>query len=372
MGRKLIFWAGIVLICVFSILIFFVLVQFLAVPARDNIVPIPSSPVSYTEDQDNNANVFELCQYALITSDDTIAVIDNNSDLVFINLERKNWKNIKMSPDGKLISALSDSGNGVFDLNIFNTATKKWENVTSYSSLKNGVLSYVWLNNSVILFTQGLEPDLWLHSLNYSAGSQILKINRINGAEIKINKDRTVLSVEKKIENAGSIFSLYDTKGNLLYALTNITDENNTALRINRVYFATSRNETILETEFVGVYNLFSHTIGNKTAKPVEANQVVPVCSFEDNSFLFISEQGDGSLRFTSYSLENKSFTDLSTVLLEPELIINLDTSFCYNSESALLNFTSQNANYWYNFETDSAVKNDQLDGFIEVTNNYE
>jgi len=170
-------------------------------------------PISYPDPSVNTIRIvpksLEKYIYATISAEDTIVLKDISNEKRAINLEHKKWKDIKWNPDYTLISVFGESQEGKYNLYIYNLATERWDQVTSYSDY--AVDQYFWYNNDQINFVQGATDQRWLHSYKYSTRSQILKLNLVRGDLVRTNEDKKIM-----VFKDGSEFILRDAKGALI------------------------------------------------------------------------------------------------------------------------------------------------------------
>src|SRR5258706_5344329 len=158
----------------------------------NNNTPV-SSPASSPTDGTNviiiNSGDAKEFINATITTDDTIILKNNKADKLIIQLERKHWKNLQWSPSSNLLAVMGETTSGVFDIYIYNLNDKSWSKATDYSNFSNGVDSYYWIDNKMILYTQGTAPERWLHKFNYLS-KEIVKLEHIDGTIDSLSPDK--------------------------------------------------------------------------------------------------------------------------------------------------------------------------------------
>lgn len=178
-------------------------------------------PISYIKNDPNVIRIvskeLEKFTYATVSPEDTIVLKDLSGEERIINLERKNWNNIKWSPDGTLISVKGTSEEGKENLFIFNMATEKWSQVTNFSDYK--IENYTWVSNDELVFIQGVEPDKWLHTYSYTANGQAIKVNRVSGEFIKTNNIGNILIFKESDDS----FTLRDINGESIINTKDLT-----------------------------------------------------------------------------------------------------------------------------------------------------
>jgi hypothetical protein len=164
-----------------------------------------------------------------VKGDDTVAVISSSDNTeIVINLEHKQWKDPKWSPDGKYISVLAkstlDSSSSatssgqsadVYDLFIYSLVDNKWMQTTAYTQLEHGITGYSWQDGSIIAFTQGVTPDNWMHNYNVTS-NEISKLFKVEGS-FSAYEDKPVRYITRDSVDAtlGQVYRVYSNTGQI-------------------------------------------------------------------------------------------------------------------------------------------------------------
>lgn len=254
-----------IIICFSIIVVILLLTTFnkKAVVIEVDDTPI-SNPVSFAPEIPNDpiAN-FEI---AAITNKDTINILDKKDNEVIINLEQKSWKNIQISPDSKMISVLGLSAESIYDLYIYDVGAKSWSKVTNFESQGSGVESYLWLDNSSLLFIQGVNPERWLHSYKIRQ-QEVKKLSKVEGQiyQLSAKKDKLIFQTSKD-----NNFEYYVTtsEGQKIYSFTNLKEGSTTVSKFKNVSFTADENVIFLTTEDKYYYSLF----GSRELIPIESS----------------------------------------------------------------------------------------------------
>jgi len=158
-------------------------------------VSVPGETIISIDQGD--VNNFDI---AVINADDTIDLKNTKGERIPIQLDKNSWKDLKWSPDGKLLSVLGKTGDNIFDLFVFNLSTKAWKRATQFSQSTIGLSSYLWRDSNVILFTQGIPGEHWIHQYVYNSG-EITKLNRTEGELFTIALDAKSMVVKLNNNN---------------------------------------------------------------------------------------------------------------------------------------------------------------------------
>lgn len=324
-------------------------------PAQ-NIKPPVSNTVSTPVVNNNNGentgvlNPIDVNEYsfAVITEDDTIEMRNGLNDKIVIGLQRKIWSDINWSPDKKKISVLSELKSGHKDLHIYNTDTKQWIQASDYSTASNGIDSYFWLDSDTILFTQGEQPDHWLHRYKYSSG-EILKLNKVNGKIVysEIEKENIILQ-------SNNNFSLYDIQGNLLIDLINIQDSTNSAIILNI--------ETIVQSIDLNKFGILDkngkfYKYSLDSAKGIEvknASGVTPVCSLNEDAFIGYEYNDANNLLIISTVNTKQNLKKIVSEQLFADMNIENSEVKCVSNDRIIIKNNSTEGTRWLiNLEND-------------------
>lgn len=282
-------------------------------------------------------------EYAAITPDDTIALINKLGEKVIINLERKSWKNISWSPGGELVAVLGETGSSVYDIYIFEIKSRTWVQATNFVAFGVGVDSYTWKGSEQIDFTQGLGKDKWLHSYNHNSRS-ILKIVPTPAKIIEYSKLRKYLVLKDEVEG-GISYHVHDNLGNKLLELNNFVDSMNSDIKykITRLFSITDNEKVVFS---VGKSQFAKSEVGSLTATLMDV---------EDKDYSFLCAINDYEYYFTELTDENINLYILNTrrermnlISARESLGSNMsvvdNTATCFDQRSVLFAVTANNS----------------------------
>jgi hypothetical protein len=312
------------------------------VSSPDNIIKIPL----------NDRTAYK---YVEITTDDTILMKNDKGEKIVINLERKNWKNLKWSPDGKKVSVLGNTGEGIFNMFIFDLYSENWTKITNYLSNDSGILSYFWKDSSTILYVAKTDSNLWLHSFNYTSG-ELLKLNIIQGVinDVSNNKKRIIL---KSTVTGSEIPNFYITDGSgvLIYKFDKIANEKGRLLVITDVIFSRDPDKLLLETTFLGNTFLYEADFGSIVAKPIDSLlSFNSLCTTDEAKFLgYDYVTTENNLKIISLDISNLNFKTIVEKNFDTAITIIPDKTVCVEDGSVLLNLTVAGKNTWYVLNND-------------------
>ncbi|MEP7103788.1 MAG: hypothetical protein ABI721_03705 [Candidatus Dojkabacteria bacterium] len=320
--------------------------------------PPVSKPVSSSTDgniisiNDGNIDNFDI---ALITSEDTIQLKNSQNEIIPINLDKTNWKDIKWSPDGKLLSVLGKSGENIFDLYIFNLKDRLWKKATTFNQTNTGIDSYIWKDSNIILFTQGTAPEHWIHQYIYVSG-EITKLNKTEGTLFAIAADAKSMVVKLNSNNDESSFAFFNTDGTLAYNLNKVLNStDNKALVISNIVYTKDSNNIILSSMDGKVYR---HTFGNSNAIEItNAKNFYPLCGVTEKVVLGVQKNEEDKLFVDTFNIDNTPLVNIASKSIG-DLTIDFSKTKCYKTNNVALSLSNGD---WLNTE------NNQFEDFFLI-----
>lgn len=331
-------------VLIVSSLIILVAIMLRNAPQTPGIQPPPSA--SYPNGVvDPNDPQLQKYTYALVNSTDNIKLKTELGEELLINLERKNWRDIKWSKEGSNVAVLGETKPDIFNLFLYDLNEKRWIQITNFET--TGVTSYDWVDDDTILFTEGG----WLHRYKYSTISEVLKINQIDATLISISPNRSTIIMQDE----GGTFYVLSIEGKLLFTLNRIGfDGGEGFIIIQRVYYSKD-SETLL---FLTQDNrIFSWNLGDASATEVsltaEENSTLSsaniMCSVEVDKFTMFS-LSDLMLDFYSLDLIENELTNIASDELEfPISEFNFNCS--QEDTKILFNIVDEEGIKWYQLE---------------------
>ncbi len=361
-GTKTIF-IGItgVVIALVILLVMLFLSQISNTPDTNNTTvssPISNPDVNIIDLNNPKGGAFE---FAVIRPDDTIELRNKLNEKFIIGLEKRTWKSLEWSPDGKLIAVLGKSTDSIYDIYIYNLAQKGWSKATDFKNFNTGVDQFMWVENNTILFTQGENPTRWLHRFNYIS-KEILKVANITG-------DITAQSPDLKyivIKANDSIPQVFNSAGELQeFPLGSMTDaETENPIALDQIMFF-SNSEKAIAKDVYGDYYKFN--LGDSTAVKTTVNKSNSlICSLTENSFsgYFITSN---TLSYGSYSSRDNVFNILGEEAFKLSFTIDNNLSYCANGSIYLKLLFEDGTTQWYKQDATTLEADAVLDGNIET-----
>ncbi|MFS8130688.1 MAG: hypothetical protein ACMG57_01785 [Candidatus Dojkabacteria bacterium] len=339
-AKNLIFITLVFLIIVIGILATIFLLASQPVIIKDN-TPV-STPVSIPGEtvisiDQGNVNNFDI---ATINPDDTIDLKNTQGERIPIQLDKNSWKDLKWSPDGKLLSVLGKTGENIFDLFVFNISTKSWRQATKFSQTIIGISSYLWRDSNVILFTQGTPGEHWIHQYVYASG-EITKLNKTEGELFTISPDSKSMIVKLNDNNDATSFAFFKPDATLIYNLSKVTDANNLPIIIKNITFTTSPENILLTSKDNKIYR---HTFGNSSAiELTKAAGFNTLCGVTDKVVLGLQQTAEGKVFLDTISIEGTDLVNIATLDVQGK-DIDFSKTKCYKLNNVALNISGS----WY------------------------
>ena len=362
-GKKTIF-IGItgIVIALVILAVILLLSQLSSVPITNNSTV--SNPVSDA----NNVNIIDLnnpkggaFEYAVIRPDDTIELRNKLNEKFIIGLEKRSWRSLKWSPDGKLVAALGKSNGSIYDIYIYNLAKKEWTTATDFRNFNTGVDQFNWVENNTILFTQGENPTRWIHRFNYIS-KEILKVANITGNFVSQSPDLKYTVVKAE----GNVPEIYNINGEKQdFPLGTMTDaETLNPIALEELKFFSNSQKVIAKDTF-GDYYKFN--LGDSTAVKTTINPAYKLaCSLTENSFNgFFSTSN--VLSYGTYSSKDNIFNILGEEAFKLAFTIDENLSYCTNGSVYLKLLFADGSTQWYKENATTIEADAILDGNIET-----
>jgi len=299
-------------------------------------VSVPGETIISIDQGD--VNNFDI---AVINADDTIDLKNTKGERIPIQLDKNSWKDLKWSPDGKLLSVLGKTGDNIFDLFVFNLSTKIWKRATQFSQSTIGLSSYLWRDSNVILFTQGIPGEHWIHQYVYNSG-EITKLNRTEGELFTIALDAKSMVVKLNNNNDTTSFAFFKTDGTLIYNLSKVSDTtSNLPIIISNITYTTSSDNIVLTSQ---EGKLYKHIFGNSNAIEItKAAGFTPICGVTDKIVLGLQKSSEGKIFLDTISTENTSLINIASMESKGK-DIDFSKTKCYKVNNTALNIDG----IWY------------------------
>lgn len=301
-----------------------------------------SSPVSFGLPENNSDRAL---QFAIITSQSTIQIIFDDNEEQIINLSQYQWEDITISPNGRNIAVLGDpQQEGLFDLYIYNLDTETWTQSTSHRNEfeETGISSYIWLDDEIILYTQGQQPNHWLHTYEV-ASQERLKVQIVDGKLLSISPDKERLLFESIDEDVNPFF-FTTIQGEFMFRVN--------APDIQEIFFTT--NENILFTNSVDPTSIRikKNFFGAEVFSQIEGSENKQIiCSTSEDIYTYNTDD----TQIESLSLDE----DIFTPVIEYPFINS--TLYCFNSFIIANDSFDETISNWY-------LLNIQNGSFSELT----
>lgn len=297
---------------------------------------------------------------AAIKQDKTIALYNKEGQELVINLDQRNWSNIRWSPDKKFVSVLANSTPekpDVKDMYVYDVIKQSWEKATTFQNATVGVINPEWMNNNTIFFNQGVGADNWLHSYNIES-EELIKLKRYDGVINKIyNSANQVQFTQKDLKPV-----ILDEKAEIIWDLNEgITNPDGATIALEEFFYLPELKKAYF-TNNVLVPILFKIAYQDSLAFPANIISYNTMCIFNDEKILAQDQ-----------TKENITLTDIKTsrvnILYSFEAgEILLENQVNCNELSALFPIKSSDAKItWMLVEDSKSSKFSYLDNAIEV-----
>lgn len=319
--KKLVFLSCIGLVFLFGLCL--ILLAFANAFDQSQIRPPVSSPTGPDNIVDIGPEDEKEFTFAVITNEDIIELRNLLGEKQIINLEKRNWKDIRWSPNNDTIAVrgLSDRENGVYDIYLFDIQLRNWSKLSNYDLVGEGISSFEWVDDEIIYFKQGSEGDSWIHSLDVRAQSNsIIKLYRVDGEIYSFYKKNG----EIILRNNGGLF---------VYSI------DNTLRALDRIFYR--EGETDLSIDIIDV----KFGRDDEVIFQSSDNKIVISDGLDESFGEIINSTGDIlCIRDTALSVLEQSgvrIIDINNVSIfsffESELPINARGAVCYNNSGVLI-----------------------------------
>lgn len=351
--KKLIFLTCVGLIVICSVIFLLLLLS----GGNNEQTPPISSPIETPDNIiDIEAEVKKDFMFAVITDEGTIETRNNLNDRVIISLDKKNWKNIKWSPDNKYISVLGETSPNVFDIYLYSLDSKEWKRYTTYTPLGTGVTSYEWVTSQYIYFIQGNKPDRWIHRLGIPS-QEILKLNRVGGDLTKVSNNFNYL-----LEKVSNGFRILDLNGNTVYSLNTmeelLEDDAVRTFKVTDLFFTDNPDKLIIQSN----NSYYKAEFGSLRAIKLDNIKFDVVCTEGEDEvlgFLQTKNELDAILADT----KEDEISDLVGRTFDSEFEVLSDRAICHIGKNILLKVKADEANKWFTVEQDELIEASFLSG---------
>lgn len=120
--------------------------------------------------------------FVTINEDKTISIFDSEGIDLVIEIEDKDWTDIRFSPDNSYISVLGIN-EGVENIYLYEIDEREGSWVTNFSENNDGfgIGSYTWVNSKDIFYIAGENNNSWLHKYNVDTKQERLKVAVVDG-----------------------------------------------------------------------------------------------------------------------------------------------------------------------------------------------
>lgn len=361
-NKKFLFGILAGLLFVSLVLLIVIMLTSMPRPSNNNQNPI-SSPGGIVNPDENNLDRYS---YALVNEEDNIKLKTGLGEELLINIEEKNWRDIKWSKQGENVAVLGETNPDIYNLFIYNLDNKNWLQVTNFETA--GITSYDWIDDTTILFTEGG----WLHRYKYPSINEVFKIYQIDATIVEVSPNKSTLIMV----DANGTFYVMSIEGRLLFTLNRIGFEGGQGfITISKVFYSRD-SETLL---FLTIdRRVFSWDLGDPSAKEfipegpgVQLSNVNIICSTEVDTFEVFTLADTMNINFYTLNL----FTNtLDTLLNHTSELPIADIKFnCSNEDTRIVfNIINTDGNNWYQLEDSKIEKLVILDeaNFLDIRNN--
>lgn len=348
------------------IVIIVLIAVLLSAMGASNQLPRPNTSSSVSSGQSQTsitAGAGELVNYKLaaISKDDTLVLLDDDKAQVVVQFDQRKWHHLQWQPQRKVFAVLGNTNQpgevSLDNLFIYDPATNKTSQATTYNLTTGGITGFTWLNDSVIAFTQGEGAANWLHHYDY-LNQQVTKVFQVDGIITDASNDGYVF------HSGDSSVSWYSTNGSLIRRF-DAGVENEDAFIVNETKFSGGQPVAVVETETdYGVYVI--NKDGNQPAtlllrRAVEAAKTIGVC--EQNSQLLTLEAAGQTLQIFNIVRPNAAIANVNTKQENARFAVLEECS----SHMYIYAYTAENEFEWFRFGAGAFQQIPAMANLIEI-----
>ena len=285
-------------------------------------------------------------RYASITEDDSVTLYREDGTTLDVNLERRKWHNLQISPDPHVISVLGDRTEDSSDLALYFIENERFGWYTDYGSQSTGVLQYGWLDDETVFFHQGEGTDEWFHTFFYPSQVQINKIFRSQGIFADISSDASDI-----LYQFPTGFELFDFMGQVTWDMGQVRTVTEESLNVTDPLFTLDPEKVVftsLVENGVGIYKVL---VGESEAVKIdiEFSNFVPVCAISEDEIYGIRTVSSDEVTHEEIILVNVKDEVWETVVqLDDELGSAIAESFdCSQPNEFIFSQDTGERNTW-------------------------
>lgn len=161
-------------------------------PGAGSDTPVGQTPVQTDQNQRD-------WRYGGVRADGSLALVDKDDVEVVVDLQDRKWQEGSFDPRGAAFGILSETATGIYDLYTYNFAKAELRRDTFYGDGAQGITGYFWDDQGHIYFTQGVEPDNWLHRYDYE-NKEVRKLFRTFGRLVNVDyvNDQILFAIDRQ------------------------------------------------------------------------------------------------------------------------------------------------------------------------------
>jgi hypothetical protein len=243
-----------------------------------------STPTSYPTQFEEVVNIQDnQYKYAFVDNENNIGLINIEDEIIYVNLEQNNWKDLKWSTDGKLLAVLGETEEDTWNIFIYNPSIEEWKQATNYRASQTGVSTYLWTNGNTLLFIQGQEGERWVHRFEYIAKEEIIKVFKTNGELYRSKSDNSRIIIKTPND-----FEFRTVEGDLVYSASQHKDGSNEISNITKLTVTEDPNVFLITTEPAESRsdNYLAYYGAKSAPRIFIARNFYPICALSQDAFL--------------------------------------------------------------------------------------
>lgn len=350
-----------------SVVIIVLIAVLLSAMAASNQLPRPNTSSSISSGQSQtsvSAGAGELVNYKLagISKDDTLVLLDEDKAQVVVQFDQRKWHHLQWQPQRKVFAVLGNTNQteeiSLDNLFIYDPATNKTSQVTTYNSTTGGITGFTWLNDSVIAFTQGEGAASWLHHYDY-LNQQVTKVFQVDGIITDASDAGYIF------HSGDSVVSWHSVDGNLLHRFDASTVSED-AFVVNETKFSGGQPVAVVETETdYGIYVMNKE--GNQPAtlllrRAAEAAKIIGAC--EQNSQLLSLDAAGQTLQIFNVVRPNIALANVNTKQENARFAVLEE---CSSNDMYIYAYTTTNEFEWFRFRAGAFQQMQVMSNLIEI-----